>query len=265
MRVFLEGIGLRADGLDGWSTSQAVLSGACDFARTPIRLPPSPLLPPAERRRTVSTVKLCLLVASDAFAAAQRDPAATATVFTSSGGDGETIHGILETLAADEIEVSPTRFHNSVHNAPSGYWTIATGTHEPTTCLCVHDASFSAGLLDAAAQVNVDDRAVGLVAYDLPYPEPLNAVRTITSVFAVALILTPAATPATFATLDIELTSEACEPTKASGVALEALRRGNPAARSLPLLQALARRSGTRIMLEHLAGNSLVVSVAPVG
>ena len=34
-------------------------------------------------------------------------------------------------LAADPRELSPTRFHNSVHNAPAGYWTVAAHCHAP--------------------------------------------------------------------------------------------------------------------------------------
>ena len=40
--------------------------------------------------------------------------------------NGQVIHEICEALATDEREVSPTRFHNSVHNASAGYWGIAT-------------------------------------------------------------------------------------------------------------------------------------------
>jgi len=39
--------------------------------------------------------------------------------------------------------------------------------------VCVR-RQFFAGLLDAAVQATVDDRAVTLAAYDLPYPEPLH-------------------------------------------------------------------------------------------
>lgn len=178
-RIYVEGVGLRAPGLDGWTESMPALRGERAYAAAPLSLPPSALLPANERRRMVTTVKLALLVGAEAFENAQRDPRETATVFTSSGGDGATIHDILGTLATAELDVSPTRFHNSVHNAPSGYWTIATKARTPTTSLCAHDASFTAGLLDAASQATIDDRPVELIAYDLPYPEPLNAKRPI--------------------------------------------------------------------------------------
>jgi hypothetical protein len=211
--------------------------------------------------RTNDMDKLALAVGSEAFANAKRDAIETATVFTSSGGDGDTIHNILDALASAQIEVSPTRFHNSVHNAPSGYWSIAVRSVEPTTSICVHDASFSAGLLEAAAQATVDKRAVGLIAYDLPYPKPLNAARPIGSMFGVGLVMTPAPSEATFASLTIGLGHGNKLPTAMAEPRLEAMRLGNPAARSLPLLEALARRIETNVVLEYLGDNAVTVSI----
>lgn len=263
MKVYVEGIGVWGTGLEGWTACRAVLTGKSAYAPTPLTLPPSPLLPANERRRTVATVRLALQVGAEAFAHASRDPSATATVFTSSGGDGETLHGILESLNSAELDVSPMRFHNSVHNAPSGYWTIATHSREPSTSLCAFDASFSAGLLDAVAQAAFDDRAVALIAYDLPYPQPLHSVRAIGSTFAVALVLTPKATPASLGRLTLVLGGETPAPTRMADPALEALRQGNPAARSLPLLQALARGEHADLVLEYVNGNRLEVSATP--
>ena len=112
---------------------------------------------PAERRRAGATVKLAIAAGSEALAQAGRDPADMAMVFAASGGDGETVHEILAVLARSTREVSPTRFHNSVHNAPAGYWTVATGSRAPSTSLCAFDESFAAGLLDAAVQATVQD------------------------------------------------------------------------------------------------------------
>jgi hypothetical protein len=263
MRVYLEGIGVRGDGLEGWEAAADVLAGQRGYVSAPTILPLNTLLPANERRRMVMTVKLALEVGAEAFANAKRDPGQTATVFTSSGGDGDTIHNILDALACEKIEVSPTRFHNSVHNAPSGYWSIATKAVEPTTSLCVHDASFSAGLLEAAAQATVDNRAVGLIAYDLPYPEPLHAFRPIGSTFAIGLVITPRPSEATLASFSIALSRGNEPPTTMMQPQLEAMRLGNPAARSLPLLEALARRLESNVILDYLGDNVITVSVAP--
>lgn len=263
IRVYVEGVGIRGDGLVGWDAAVPVLAGRRDYASAPVSLPQSTLLPANERRRMVTTVKLALAVGTEAFENAKRDPSDTATVFTSSGGDGDTLHNILDALAAEQIEVSPMRFHNSVHNAPSGYWSIAAKTSEPTTSLCAHDASFSAGLLEAAAQATVDKRAVGLIAYDLPYPEPLNAFRPIGSTFAVGLVITPAPSETSFASFTIALADGNEPPTAMAEPRLEAIRLGNPAARSLPLIEALARQIETKIVLEYLGDNTVTVSIVP--
>ncbi|ESS36491.1 3-oxoacyl-[ACP] synthase [Burkholderia cenocepacia KC-01] len=43
---------------------------------------------------------------------------------------------------------------------------------------------------------------------------------------------------------------------------LDALRAGNPAARVLPLLEALAARQSTRVVLDYLADTRVQVDVA---
>ncbi|MGO8914985.1 MAG: beta-ketoacyl synthase chain length factor [Stellaceae bacterium] len=269
MRVYVEGVGLCGPGLSGWAASRSVLTGAAAYVPAPSVVPPTTLLPSNERRRAVETVRLALAVGQEAFDMAGRDAADTATVFTSSGGDGATIHQILEVLATPESEVSPTRFHNSVHNAPAGYWSIATRSRAPSTSLCCHDASFAAGLVEAAVQATVDDRAVALVAYDVRYPEPLNRVRPIGAVFGMALVLTPGPTRASLARLEVELRRNAAGASVMAAAALEVLRRGTPAARGLPLLAGLARGGPQSVILDYLPsleiGLSLeAVALAPV-
>ncbi len=241
MWAYVEGIGLLGPGLPGWADSRAILAGNSPYVAAPAVLTASPLLPPAERRRSVPTVKLAMAVGAEALEQASRDPATVATVFTSSSGDPDTLHQILETLATEERDISPTRFHNSVHNAPAGYWSIATRCREPSTSLSAHDESFQVGLLEAAAEVAADGWTVGLIAYDLPYPEPLNRVRPITGIFGTALVLTPQLTDRCLARLDIGLSRGEEPVSRMIDLGLETLRTGNPTARALPLLAALAR------------------------
>ncbi|HEV2551688.1 MAG TPA: beta-ketoacyl synthase chain length factor [Stellaceae bacterium] len=261
--VFVEGAAIRAPGLNGWAASRSVLAGIDAYAAAPPDLPAIPL-PPAERRRTVQTVKLALALGIEVFAATGRALADTATVFSSSGGDGETIHQILAALASDARDVSPTRFHNSVHNAPAGYWSIATRSHAPSTSIGCYDASFAAGLLEAAVQAAVEDSAVALIAYDVSYPEPLHSVRPLASLFGAALVLVPRQTPQAMARLDIALRPRAGELSSMALLALESLRRTAPSARALPLLAALARGAAETVTLEYISDLMLEVAVAPV-
>jgi hypothetical protein len=133
--------------------------------------------------------------------------------------------------------------------------------------LCAYDGSFAAGLLDALTHVAVDGGAITLLAYDAPYPEPLHSTRPIADSFGVALVLTPRPGPATLARIGIQLTDETSDPTALSS--LESLRTSIPAARSLPLLELLARRGapegGGRVVIDYLAPTHLAVTVEPYG
>jgi len=263
MRVFAEGVGLLGPGLNGWQASRPLLIGDAAYAHMPTVVTASALLPAAERRRTGLPVKLALAVGREAFVHAGRDAATTATVFTSSSGDGENLHCMCTTLASSERDISPTRFHNSVHNAPAGYWSIATQSHEPSTSLCCHDNSFSAGLLDAATQVAVNGKPVGLISYDHPYPEPLHTVRPISESFGVALVMTPESTGHAFAILDISLVPGEADLTRMKDAGLDAVSADSPAARCLPLCAALARGATTVVFLAYGRENHLRVAVAP--
>jgi hypothetical protein len=262
-RFFIEGIGLLGPGLDGWTASRPVLAGATAYTAAPTNMRASDMLSAAERRRAGVPIKLALAVGQEAFVQSGRDTKTAATVFTSSGGDNDNVHAINGILATAPREVSPTRFHNSVHNAAAGYWCIAAGSHEPSTSLCAHDASFAAGLLESATQVTVDDAVVALIAYDHPYPEPLNAVRPITAAFGMALILAPQKSEKSLAEIEVDFISGKAPETAMQDVGLEALRRGVPAARGLPLLSVLASGKASQIVIAYFDDNHLNIRVTP--
>jgi hypothetical protein len=263
MQVFVESVGLLGPGLPGWPGSHAVLTGGAAYVPGELVLAAPEALPPAERRRTGLPVKLALNVGLDALARSKRPPSTLASVFTSSGGDGQVIHQICEALAGAERYVSPTRFHNSVHNAPAGYWGIALRSRAMSTSLCCFDCSFVAGLLEACAYCTVELEAVLLISYDLPYPEPLHAVRPITGALGASLLLAPQATSASFARLDVQIETDARAATRMQDPALEALRCGNPTGRALPLLQALAGPTAAILVLGYLSGSVVKLTLSP--
>lgn len=269
MKVFVEGVGIAGPGLNGWQASQPVLAGAAPYIDASVVIPPGDLLPSAERRRTGLPVKLAMAVGIEAIAQSQRNASELPSVFASSTGDGDNIHYIFEMLANNGREVSPTRFHNSVHNAPSGYWSIATKSMSPSTSLACFDASFVAGLIEAATQTLAGGNAVVLIAYDATYPQPLHAARPISATFGVALVLAGNKTNRSLAELEIVISRKHNASTPVANAELEALRVGTPAARSLPLLAALAALNSEkfetpdRIYFDYIAGNQLDVVVRP--
>ncbi|MDP9045118.1 MAG: beta-ketoacyl synthase chain length factor, partial [Pseudomonadota bacterium] len=213
-----------------------------------------------ERRRASAAVKLALAVADEAVGHGGLDPSTLATVFTSSSGEGVNCHLLCETLATPAPLVSPTRFTNSVHNAASGCWHIAVSSRATSTSVCAFDGSFGAGLLEAVTSVVSSAAPVLLVASDSPYPEPLHARRPLADHFGLALVLAPGAGPRTIAALTIELGAATRPPSACDDPALEALRRGIPAAAALPLLVALARRQ-SEVVLEGRSGGQIRVTL----
>jgi Beta-ketoacyl synthase, N-terminal domain len=264
LSAYICGLGLLGPGLDGWTSATAILTGRATYSPAPTVLPSPDGLPAAERRRVGRVVKLALAVGLEATSRAGADAAALPAVFSSSGGDGHNCHEICKTLAADEPQLSPIRFHNSVHNAAAGYWSIATGARAASNALCAFDASFAAGLLEALTQVVVEQTTVLLVAYDVQYPPPLFYKRPIPDAFGVAMVLSsqqPAGKSEEHSHLTASFAESPADRMEHPG--LESLRSSIPAARSLPMLRQLARREPARVVLEYLDSLRLAVEVTP--
>lgn len=253
IEVAILGAGLWGPGLPGWQASLPVLRGEAPWGLADTPPPAPPILSATERRRTGLAVRLALAAAADASGEARIAPGACRSVFATSNGDGAVIHAILENLAGPEPVVSPTQFHNSVHNVAAGYWSIGTGSRQPANCLGCHDASFGAALLVAAAEAATERVPVLLCVHDAPMPFPLSERRRTAHPFACGLILAPEGGPR----LSVAYRAAPAPGTApASGTADEivAALSGNPAAQGIPMLRALARREGGSFALPYLDG-----------
>ncbi len=257
--VYVDAVGLTGPGMASWPDGIKVLADESTYrAGESPRYTPE-LLPANERRRVSSTVRLALKVAEEAMAQSSLDIDGVCSVFATCNGDTEIIDRICIALTQPERPVSPTQFHNSVHNAAAGYWAIAAHTRMPSTTVSAYHASFVAGLLEASAQLQVEERPVLLVAYDHPPPEPLAASVGAYPAFAVAMVLSPDAT-AQSTRLRIETVSR--QPVQGMKCDdLERLRVSNPAACALPLLKVLATDAPGRVILPHVNGLQLAVDV----
>jgi hypothetical protein len=257
--VFIEAVGLAAPGLPSWKQAAATLRGELPHVNTPLPPHVPTVLPINERRRATPAIKLAFQAAEDAIHATELPAAELATVFASSDADLAIIHRISLALTMTPRLVSPTDFHNSVHNAAAGYWSIAAGARAASTTVCAYDGSFAAGLLEACLLAQVDGRDTLLVAFDLPAPEPLHAKRPIACPAAVALVVTRRPSARSLAALACALTDEAA--TTLTDASLEQLRLGNPATRALPLLQRLAAGDSGRVILPAANGGNLAVEL----
>lgn len=263
MQVFVSNVGIAGPGLNGWADARPVLAGEIAYQAAPTSRATPDILCAAERRRSSQSARLAILAAEDALCAGGLKGEEIATIFASSDGDGAITQEICESLAGLARDVSPTSFHNSVYNAPAGYWSIATHSRLASTSICAYDVSFAAGLLEAATYAVVEREAVMLVASDLPFPAPLHAIRPVADSFAAAILISPSPAPGSFVRCEVSL-----QPRSSSTAFPEGLPerlRSNPAARSLPLLAVFAKRMIATVRIEYSDNHDVVVSCEPRG
>jgi len=256
--IGIAGVGLVAPGIESWECGRDLLASGGHYeisAEFPVLKPSS--LSANEKRRTTDTIKLALQCAQDAMTDQSvvevSDPELT-SVFACSSGDLNIVDSILSALTLPGKPVSPTHFHNSVHNAPAGYWSIATGSQAATTSIAAGEVTFSAGLLEAMTQILADDHPVLLIVYDALPPAALRNHRNITVAFGVAILLVPEQTKYS---LSVKIQDVDPRYSEMINTGFEQLRRANPAAQCLPLLQNLALEQSAKMSLPYLHGQGL--------
>jgi hypothetical protein len=265
----LLGIGVVGPGLADWGQAREVLSGRTPYTAAPAPTPAPALLPPNERRRATLATRVALEAARQATAGlGPEEICELATVCASSDGDMDLIDRLCTDIYGARVPVSPTVFHNSVHNAVAGYWSIAHGCRQASTSLAAWDGSLAAGLLESAAQLASVERPVLLVAYDVPTAGVLDSHRHFPAPFACALVLGRAPAAGSLASLELALAERAGagrsapDPDPDLVPDLEALRTGNPAARVLPLLRIVAAGTGGCMRLHYLDDLDLVLTAS---
>jgi hypothetical protein len=79
--------------------------------------------------------------------------------------------------------------------------------------------------------------------------------------FSVALLLRATRTSEAKFSIDVSLAPVESSVSAMNNVALENFRTSNPAARSLPLLSAFAKRANENVILENVNGTRLMLEV----
>jgi hypothetical protein len=245
--VVIEGVGLWSPLLPGWDSSRPILRGEAEPVAGTAARPAPTLLAANERRRAPDSVLLAFEIAQQACAMAGREPGSMPAVFASAYGDLPINDYLCATLVQSPQDLSPIKFHNSVHNAAAGYWAIATGCMASTNALSAGMATFGAGLLEAALLAATDGVPVVFAAYDVAACGPLADVIPCRSALGIALVLAPRRERAG---ASLRLALDPLAPELAPDQALlHPLHRDNPAAYGLPLLTALARGEARTLVL----------------
>ncbi len=260
--VRVEGIGFWASRLPGWDIARAVIRGEQAAPDTPSARPAPTMLAPTERRRAPDAVAIALEVASRACESAGRAPSDLPSVFASTHGDLAISDYMCATLAATPTLISPVKFHNSVHNAAAGYWSIAAGSYAPYTALSAFQYTFGVGLLEAVTQVACEERPVLYVAFDIEARGPLGTIAPSRGLFGAALVLAPTSSDQGGHKLALRVEdhhSPAATPARSAAAALVG---DNALAACLPLFEALAANDASTISFRLSDRMSLHVRVS---
>lgn len=262
--VVAEGVAFWASRLPGWDIARAVMRGEQSAPEAPAPRPAPALLGPTERRRAPDTVAIALEVAARACAAAGRSPSELPAVFASTHGDLAISDYMCATLVDTPALISPIKFHNSVHNAAAGYWSIGTSCHAPYTAISAFQHTFGAGLLESVVQIACEQQPVLYVAFDVEAKGPLSTIAPSRGLLGVAFVLAPASAAARPGCRRLTLRIDADQPCEATRPrsAAAALVADNALAPCMPLLEALAADAPATVQLSLGERTSLNIQVS---
>jgi hypothetical protein len=262
LSVYVEGLSLWSPRLPSWEIARSVIRGEQEIPQDSVSRPQTSLLAPTERRRIPDTVAVALEVAVRACEASTRDRALLPAVFASTHGDTPISDYMCSTLASTPTLISPTKFHNSVHNAAAGYWSIGVRSFAPYTSISAYQYTFAAGLLEAAMQAVCERTAVLFVAFDIEATGPLAPMSQCCHLLGIGMVIAPDSLAGESRKLQLAIESGSARQsfTRAHSSAAQLLE-GNALTPAFALLEALASADRGEVSLALGADTALKVQV----
>lgn len=249
--VFVTGTGLWAP---GFRDVAAWTRGTPDPAVTTA---PAEFVPAVLRRRASG---LSRMVAETALAAAREagaDLSRVSMVLGSAFGEIAAAVEMIGSFRTGEGMPSPMRFHNSVHNAPVAYASMATGNQGLATAVAAGEETAGVALQEAIGVLAERGGDVLLVLADESIPPPLHACRPYAP-GAVALVLSGEATARARARLGAPRRGTAPAVPMPPGFGT------HPCAGAFALVAAVASRRGGPVPLGS-GEDGWVADLEPVG
>ena len=257
---------LQLIGLGTWSPKHGSWEEFCtgtqaDDWPNEVKLQPG-LIPPRERRRAPQLVKMAIEVMDQACKMAAVEPDEIAVIFSSAMGDMQITDYICSALAQTPKLISPIKFHNSVHNAAPGYWSITTGAFCPASAVSAFEYTPTMAFLEACIQAVEEQTPVLCVTEELAAPPTIMDICPSEIPFSAAFLLAPANFSASpLASIEFDVGQNSVE----WPVIDDRLRdfASNMSTRLLPLMTALASGLDTNLRFPMTADMSLGVRLKP--
>jgi hypothetical protein len=166
IKLTIKSIGVLTASIDNYEQAINFLQNNgnfADLATKKINLKPIDILPRNERRRADTHIKIAINTALQ-----HNNIKNTQIIFASCDGDTNISHKLCQAISSvDNKFISPADFHNSVHNAPSGYFSIAIKSHSPINSISTgYHNMFTTTLMEAAIKVQLYQKPVLNVLFD---------------------------------------------------------------------------------------------------
>ncbi len=224
--------------------------------------PKPEVIPANERRRAPLPVRLAIETSWQACQNADIDPSTLGCVFVSGLGDTQLTDYMCKVLAGENKALSPTKFHNSVHNAAAGYWTISTGCMQAANSVAGYQESVPLTLMEAIIQADAEKRPILMTFYDAPVSPVLKSILKNEHAFSVSIIIAPghvAQAPSFTAKVD---QGNADWVDRQWPEPLTQCYSDNPVARILPMAEMVSGLGDSSLVMPLSAGTTLNIRKA---
>ncbi len=132
------------------------------------------VIPAGIRRRISLPTKLAINAALKACEMADVELAEIPTLFASVGGEMVITDQLCIELTQPDVHISPTQFHNSVHNTAAAYWSIITGSQQASTAMAAGEHTIAMALVEAFGVLATQGGNLLLVCYEESWPEYID-------------------------------------------------------------------------------------------
>jgi len=260
--LFINSVSIVAPGIENWQQFKNIVAGSEEYKKTEMPKFVPDILPANERRRTTALIKMVLHAATEAVKGSDIVANEMSSVFSSAVSDLKILDRICSDLLLEDHPVSPIQFHNSVHNAPAGYWSIGTGSRHPSNSIAAGLGCAVVGLIEAGSMALIEHETVLLVIYDCPGTGLLRDAAQVEIPFACAMVLTAQQSAHSIAKIQLLGSTEMpCQPLE--NKALAGLCADNMAAYGLLLLEPIARNESKTVSMPHTTDLQYRVSIEP--
>ena len=258
------GVGAWGPGFHNWPALRKLFRGHPGDSEDQSKGPKPEIIPANERRRAPLSVRLAVETSSQACDQAGIDPSDIGCVFASGLGDTDITDYMCRILTTEQKQISPTKFHNSVHNAAAGYWTISTACMQAANSVAGFDLSASLNLLEGISQCHLEKRPILLTFFDAPVSSTLRPMLKNEYAFGASIVIA-AGSHDTSPCLTLNVEPHATQWQALQNETLNAIYDHNPCARILLLLEQLVASSSTpsqsMVNFPLSSGTSLTVEI----